>query len=166
MLGYTFSYQLLVYSCDSWLLSSFMLLCSYPSVQLFIMLFSYLIFVVILVIILCTLFICMSSPLYTHTHQVAFWRPEFARPDIGHFVSIRCSLRPYASRRAGASPYSIPVFLSFLPHITSWFSLCRIQLLFQFFIYMMSYVDAYMWYCSNHDLLSFRFIACFGLLKA
>ena len=31
---------------------------------------------------------------------------------------------------------------------------------------MISCMDAYMWYYSNHDLLQLRFIACFGLLKA
>jgi len=39
------------------------------------MLFSYLMTVIYLVIILCTLFICTNSPLYTDTHQVTFWRP-------------------------------------------------------------------------------------------
>ena len=37
---------------------------------LFTMLFSYLMFVVYLVIIMCTLFICTSSPFYTHTHSL------------------------------------------------------------------------------------------------
>jgi len=36
---------------------------------------SYLMYAVYLVIILCTLFICTSTFLYTHTHQVAFSRP-------------------------------------------------------------------------------------------
>jgi len=66
--------SVVVYSCFTCLLSArlFMLLLFSC---LFIMLFSYLMSAVILVIILCTLFICTSSPLYTHTHQVAFWRP-------------------------------------------------------------------------------------------
>ena len=74
MLGYTYWHQLFVHSCISCLLSMHMfmlLLFSY----LFIMLFSYLLSIVYLVIILCTLFICTSSPFYTHTHQVAFWWP-------------------------------------------------------------------------------------------
>ena len=74
MLGYTFRYQLFVYSYNSCLyLHTCCFRLSFSC--LFIMLFIYLISAVILVIILCTLFICMSSPLSTHTHQVAFWRP-------------------------------------------------------------------------------------------
>jgi len=89
MLGYTFRYQVFVYSCDSFLLSSFRLLFNYPSVQLFIMLFSYLMTAVYLVIILCTLFICTSFPLYTHTLTRSLSNdPGFARPDIGRFVSV------------------------------------------------------------------------------
>ena len=53
------------------------------------MLFIYLPSAVYLVIILCTLFICTSSPLYTHTLTRSLSDdPGFARPDIGRFVSI------------------------------------------------------------------------------
>ena len=79
---------------------------------------SYLLSVVYLVIILCTLFICTSSSLYTHTLTRSLSDdPGFARPDIGRYVSIvQVSMRLYASRRAGASPYSIMVFLPlFIP---------------------------------------------------
>ena len=89
------------------------MLCSY----LFIMLFSYLLSVVYLVIILCTLFICTSSPLYTHTHSPGrFLTTLDLHIQIldALFLLFRCSLKPYASRRAEASPYSIPVLLSFL----------------------------------------------------
>jgi len=56
---------------------------------LFIMLFIYLPSAVYLVIILCTLFICTSSPLYTHTLTRSLSDdPRFARPDIGRFVSV------------------------------------------------------------------------------
>ena len=45
-------------------------------------------FAVDLVIILCTLFICTSS-LFTHTLTRSLSDdPEFARPDVGRFISI------------------------------------------------------------------------------
>jgi len=65
-----------------------MLLYSYPSVQLLIMLFSYLMTAIYHVIILCTLFICTSFPLYTTLTGSLSDDPGFARPDIGRFVSI------------------------------------------------------------------------------
>ena len=83
------------------------------------------------------------------------------------FLLFRCSLRPYTSRRAGGSPYSVPVFLSFL---TFW--LFPYSRYIRFSCYssssfnMISCVDAYMWYCSNYDLLQLGFIACPGLLEA
>ena len=52
------------------------------------LLFSYPMTAVYLVIILCTLFICTSSPLYTHTHQVAFWRPWICTSRYWTLVSI------------------------------------------------------------------------------
>ena len=122
-----------------------MLLFSYPSVQLFIILFSYLMTVVYLVIILCILFICTSFPLYIHTHRSLSDDPGFVRPDIGRlFLLFRCSLRPYASRRAGASPYSIPVFLSFLPSYYFLILVISDLAVILVFIYMISCVDAYM----------------------
>ena len=109
MLGYTFRFQLLVYSCDTWLLFSFML-CSY----LFIMLFSYLLSVVYLIIILCTLVICTSSPLYTHSPGRFLTTLDLHVQILDAlFLLCMCSRTRHASRRAGASPYSTPV-LSFL----------------------------------------------------
>ena len=56
---------------------------------LFIMLFSYLMTAVYLVIILCTLFICTSSSLYTHTLIRSLSNDlGFARPDIGRFIFV------------------------------------------------------------------------------
>jgi len=118
------------------------------------MLFSYLLSVVYLVIILCTLFICTSSPLYTHIHTLI--RSFLTTLDLhvhvldALFLLCRCSRRWYASWRAGASPYLIPVFLSLY---IFWFSLYQIHLLFQFLIHMVSWVDAYMYYCSGRWLI-------------
>ena len=70
-IGYTSWYQLLVYSCISCILSMHMFMLLLFSC-LVTMLFIYLPSAVILVIILCTLFICTSFPLFTHTHQVTF----------------------------------------------------------------------------------------------
>ena len=82
------------------------------------------------------------------------------------FLLCRCTMRLYASRIAGASPYLIPVFLSFLPSCYFLILIISDSVVISVFIYMISCVDAYMWYCSNHDLLQLGFIACFGLLKA
>ena len=145
MLGYTSWHQLFVYSCNSCLLSSYMLF-SYPSVQLFIMLFSYLMFAVYLVIILCTFFICTSSPLYTHTYQVAFDDPGFARPDIGRFVSIvRCWMRPYILLGAWVS-------LFLINGIPALLFIYRILLHFLFLFICYRCVRLYMYYCSDYDL--------------
>ena len=115
MLGYTLWHQLFVYSCFTCLLSArlFMLLLFSC---LFIMLFSYLIFAVSLVIILCTLFICTSSPLYTHSLGRFLTTLDLHVQILDAlFLLCRCPMRLYALRGAGRSPYSIPVFLSFLP---------------------------------------------------
>jgi len=69
------------------------------------------------------------------------------------FLLCRCSMRLYASQRAGDSTYSISVFLSFL--LSCYFLILVISdsiviLVFDSYDIMR---DAYMWYCSNHDLL-------------
>ena len=119
-----------------------------------IMLFSYLLSVVYLVIILCTLFICTSSPLYTHTLTRSLSDdPGFARPDIGRFVSI---VQVFEETARFAKSWSFSLFDSgnlICLHIISWFSLYQIHLLFQFFIPMLSCVDAYMYYCSGRWLI-------------
>ena len=145
MLDYTFKYQLLIYSCDSGLLSSFVLLCSYPSVQLFIMLFqlSY----------ICSLS-CYYSVHIIYMHELSSLNTltRSLSDDPGFVVQIldalfllfRCSLRLYASRRAGASPYSIPVFLSFLPSYYFLILVISDSDVILVFIYMISCVDSYM----------------------
>ena len=82
------------------------------------MLFSYLISVVILLL-FCAHCLYARALLFTHTLTRSLSDdPGFARADIGQFVStvqlFDETVRD-ASRRAGASPYSIPVFLSFFP---------------------------------------------------
>ena len=116
------------------------------------MLFSYFISAVYLVIILCTLFICTSSPLYTTLTRSFSDDARFARPDIGRFVSIvQVYDETVRFADAGASPYSIPVFLSFLPSYYFLIIVISDSVIFPVFIYMISCVDAYMWYYSNHD---------------
>ena len=159
-------YQLLVYSCDSCLISLSMIVISYTSVQLFIMLFSCLIFAVILVITLCTLLYARALP-FTHilTRSLSD-DPEFVRPDIGRLVSIVQVLDEFV-RFANSWSFSLfysgtLIFLAFVSFPDSYYiSSVVIPVL----IYMISCVVAYMWYCSIHVLLQFRFIACFGLLK-
>ena len=165
MLGYTSRYQLLVYSCNSCLIYSFMLLCSYPSV---ICLSCYLVIFWMQFILLLSCAHCLYARAFPFTHTLTRSLsddPRFARPDIGRFVSkCRCTMRLYASRRAGASPYLIPVFLSFLPSYYFLILVISDSVVIPVFIYMISCVDAYMWYYSNHDLSQFQFITCFGLL--
>jgi len=70
------------------------------------------------------------------------------------FLLCRCSMRLSASWRAGASPYSILVFLFFLSsYYFPILDLYQIHLLFQFFIHVISCVDAYMYYCSGRWLI-------------
>ena len=79
--------SVIIYSCFTCLLSArlFMLLLFSCS---FIMLFSYLMTIVYIAIILCTLLYARVL-LFTHTLTRSFSDDlEFARPDIGRFVSI------------------------------------------------------------------------------
>ena len=162
MLGYTSWHQLLVYSCISCLLSKHMFMLLLFSC-LFIILFSYLISAVILVIILCTLLICTSFlPLHTHSPGRFLTTLDLHVQILDAlFLLFRCSLRLYASRSAGNSPYSIAEFLSFLPSYYFLILVISDSVLIQVFIYMISCVDAYMWYCSNHDLITVRIYSLF-----
>jgi len=65
------------------------------------------------------------------------------------FLLFRCSMRPYVSEELESLYWFRYSQLSCLP-VISLFSIYQIQLLFHFFIYMISCVDAYMWYWSNH----------------
>ena len=86
--------------------------CCYAVILQFSCLSCYLVY---LVIILCTLFICTSSPLYTHSPgRFLTTLNLYVQILDALFLLFRCSMRPYASRRAGASLYLIPIFLSFV----------------------------------------------------
>jgi len=123
---------------------------------LFIMLFSYLLSVVYLVIILCTLFICTSSPLYTHTLTRSLSNdPEFARPDIGCFVSIvqvfEETVRFAKSWNFSLFDSSILIFLVFILFPNSRYIrfICYSSSLF---IWYHAW-NAYMYYCSGRWLI-------------
>jgi len=151
MLGYTYWHQLFVYSCNSWLLSTYMLFSVIPQLSVY-HVFSYLMSAVYLDIILCTLFICTSTILCTHTHQVAFWRP-WIHTSRYWMHCFYCSGvgwdHTYCEEQESLSPLFWYTHLSYLP-VISLFSICQIRSLIQFLIYMISCVNAYMWYCSNH----------------
>ena len=87
MLGYTFRYQVFVYSCHSCLLSSFNLLFSYPLV----ICWSYYLVILYLQLsyyyLVHIVYMHELSPLHTLTRSLSD-DPGFVRPDIGRFVSI------------------------------------------------------------------------------
>ena len=116
MLGYTFRYQLFVYSCDSWLFIYKHVVFGYPSV---ICLSCHLVILCLqfILLFLCAHCLYARALLFTHTLIGSLSDDhEFVRPDIGRFLILfRCSMRLYTSRGAGLSSYLIPVFLSFLP---------------------------------------------------
>ena len=129
---YTCWHQLFVYSCNSCLLSTYMMLFSYPSVICLSCYFSYLISAVYLVIILCILFICTgTSPFHTLTGSLSD-DPGFVRPDIGRFVAIiQLFVWSYALRGDRVSLLDYRYSCSFI-NVISWFYLYRIQLPFSF----------------------------------
>ena len=135
MLGYTSWHQFFVYSCDSWLLSSYMLWFSY----LFITLFSYLLSAVYLIIILCTLSACTSSSLYTHTLTRSLSDdPGFVRSDIGciHFI-FQVFDELVASRGVWSFPLLILVFLSsFHSCFCTFLDFCILDLVFTLILYL------------------------------
>jgi len=97
------------------------------------MLFSYLMTAAYLVIILCTLFTCTSSPLYTHTHQVTFWRPWICTSRYWTLCFYYSGVRWDRTLREELELHSIRFRYSYLSclYVISWFSLYQIQLLFQ-----------------------------------
>ena len=147
-------YQLLVYSCDSCLISSSMLLSvilqfsclSCYSVVLYLQLF---------LLLLCAhCFYARAFPLHTHSPGRFLTTLDLHVQILDAlFLLCRCSMRPYASRIAGASPYSILVLLSFKPSYYFLILIISHSVVIPVFIYMISCVVAYMWYCSIHDLL-------------
>ena len=166
MLGYTSWHQLFVYSCDSWLLSSFMLLCSYLSV---VCLSCY------LVIFDCSLS-CYYSMHIVYMHELSSLHTHLS----GHFLTtldlhiqildalflfFRCSLRLYASRIAGVLPilfwysylFSLRIISRFLLYQFSCYSSLHLYDIMRGCLYV---ILQYSWF------ITVRFIACFGLLKA
>jgi len=88
MLGYTSWHQLLVYSCNSCLISSSMLLCSYPSI---ICLSCYLVILYLQLFLLLFCAHCLYARALPFTHTLTRSNsddPGFVRPDIRRFVSI------------------------------------------------------------------------------
>ena len=114
MIGYTTWHQLLVYGCDNCVISLFVL--SSDILQ-----FSYLSCYLVSYICscscyyLCTLFTCTSFSLYTHTHQVAFWRPWICTSRYWTIVSIVQVFDEtvYFARSWSLSPF-YPGILAFL----------------------------------------------------
>ena len=136
LLGYT-PRHLLIVTVVLLVLYLYSYSCYRYSVAYIIMLFDYLISAAILVTVLCTLFICTSFSLYTHTHQVAFWWPWICTSRYWTLVLLcRCSIRWYALRGAGHSSFLILVLLHFLiPVIILW--LWYIILTFYFISYFL-----------------------------
>ena len=60
--------------CDSWLLSSFMLLCSYPSVVC-LSCYIFIFWLQFILLLFCAHCLYARALPFTHTHRVAFWRP-------------------------------------------------------------------------------------------
>ena len=167
MIGYTSWHQLLAHSCDSRLMSLFMLL----SV---ILQFSHLSCYSVSYICscscyyLCTLFACTSSPLYIHTHQVAFWRPWICTSRYWtlcfYYAGVRwdCTLfedldsLPFYS---GILTFSYSCFYIFLDSCIS-DSLSIPVLFIWYHAWMFKWDIAVI--CSDRWLLWFRFIACSG----
>ena len=140
MIGYTSWHQLvitvvlLVFYLHAFSCNCYSVVClSCYLVSLWLMLFSYLMTAVYLVIILCTLFTCTSSPLYTHTHQVAFWRPWISMSRYWTLCFHCSGIRWDRTLREELELLPIRFWYSYLSclHIISWFLLYQIQLLFQ-----------------------------------
>ena len=110
--------------------------------------------------------------LFIHTYQVASDDPGFARPDIRRFISIVQVLdeRIHVARNLeflSTFQNSYPSCTFFiLVSIVFLIPVYQTKLLFHFLFHVLSCVDIYMRYCNDHDLLQFRFIPYFGLLKA
>ena len=143
MLGYTSWHKLIVYSYFTCLLPARLFILLLFSC-LFIILFSYLMFAVYLVILLCTLFICTSSPLYTHTLTRSLSDdPGFARPDIGRLILLfRCSLSSYALR--GVWSLSLPDTGILIP--LAFLYSCDYSLWFLYITLSFCSISYFMWY--------------------
>ena len=145
MLGYTSWPQLFVYSCNSCLFLLYSR-CSYPLVILWLQ---------FILLLFCAHCLYARALLFTHHSPGRFLTTLDLHVQIldacFYCLGVRWDriLREELELLPIRFWYSYPYYLP----IISWFSLYQIQLLFQFFIYMISCVDTYMWYCSNHDSL-------------
>ena len=140
MLGYTFRHQLFVYSCDScpFIFIHVVMQLSFSSVVYHVIQLSCYYFMRIV-------YVHEFFSLHTHSpgHFLTTLNLHVQILDA-LFLLCRCLMRPYASRRAGASPYLIPVFLSFLPSYYFLILVISDSVFIPVFIYMISCVDAYM----------------------
>ena len=151
MIGYTSWQQLFVYSYFTCLLSAHLFISLLFSC-LFILLFSYIWLQFFLLLFYAHCLYARVSSLHTLTRSLSD-DPGFARPDIGHFVSIvQVFVWSCASRGGRFSLWFWYSHLSYLSDI-SLVSIYQFQLLFQFLIHMISCVNAHMWYCSKHNSL-------------
>ena len=115
MLGYTSWHQLFVYSYFTCLLPACLIMLLLFSC-LFIMLFSYPMLQLSCYYFVYIVYMHEQSSLHKHSPGRFLTTLDLHVQILDAlFPLFRCSLRPYASRRARASPYSIPIFLSFLP---------------------------------------------------
>ena len=93
--------------------------------------------------------------LFTHTHQVAFWRPWIC---TSRYWMLCFIVQVFDETVRFARSWILSPFLfwySNLSHLSiiSLVSIYRFQLLFQFLILMISCVDVYMRYCSDYWLI-------------
>jgi len=133
---------------------------------LFIMLFSYLMFAVYLVIIRCTLFICTSSPLYTHSPGRFLTTLDLHVQILDALLLLcRYSMRLYALRGTGRSLFWF--WYSFLSlFLLLLFDSCISPLAYILFLISFQIMcSLYLYYCSDYWLLWFRFIACSGYFR-
>ena len=157
-------YQLLDYRCDSCLISLFMSLLVILQFSYFIMLFSCHISAVVLDISLCTCLYARAVPFYTHTHHGR------VLTTLDLHVQILDGLQMFVEAVCFAISWSFCLFYSgtliFLASVLFLDSCYIRSSCYSSLHYMISCVVAYMCYCSIQYSLQFRFIACFGLLKA
>ena len=145
MLGYTSWYQLFVYNCKSCLLSTHML---FSVILQFSCLSCCLVILWLQFILLLFCAHCLYARAFpfTHTHSSGHFLTTldlYFQILDALFLLFRCSMRLYASQRAGASPYSIPVFLSFLPSYYFLILVISDLVVIPVFIHMISCMDAY-----------------------
>jgi len=106
-----------------------------------------------------------ESPLYTYTHQVAFWRPWICTSRYWTLVSV---VQVFDETIRIARSLSLSLILVFSSLLYSCYFLIlplshSAAIFFPLFI-CYHCVRLYMYYCSDFDLW-FRFIACSGYFR-